>query len=74
MWNDPRLSILKKKYIRKRTVLDIGCNAGYLTIAMAKELRPRLMFGIDLDGILISKARKVLNLRAQEVCRRRVSV
>ena len=55
-------------------MLDIGCNAGYLTIAMAKELRPRLMFGIDLDGILISKARKVLNLRAQEICGGCVSV
>ena len=51
--------MLKKQYFRKKIVLDIGCNAGYLTIALAHQFRPRMIFGIDLDGVLIAKARKV---------------
>ena len=71
VWEDPRVRLIKKKYIKKRTVLDIGCNAGYLTIAIASQLRPRMILGIDLDGILISKARKMLSFRANELSRKR---
>jgi len=59
--------MLKKQYFRKKIVLDIGCNAGYLTIALAHQFRPRMIFGIDLDGVLIAKARKVLSFRANEL-------
>lgn len=59
--------MLKKQYFRKKIILDIGCNAGYLTIALAHQFRPRMMLGIDLDGSLIAKARKVLSFRANEL-------
>lgn len=58
---------MKKKYFKKRDVLDIGCNAGYFTISLAEHFHPRMIVGIDIDGILVQKARKVLQARAVEL-------
>ena len=40
--------------VRNRHVLDIGCNAGHLTVTLAKEADTIL--GIDIDRSLIKKA------------------
>ncbi|GMT14501.1 hypothetical protein PFISCL1PPCAC_5798, partial [Pristionchus fissidentatus] len=55
---DPRLAVLKREWFEKRTVLDIGCNAGFLTLSIAKEYCPRRILGIDIDAHLIGVARK----------------
>ncbi|GMR36387.1 hypothetical protein PMAYCL1PPCAC_06582, partial [Pristionchus mayeri] len=55
---DPRLSVLNREWFEKRTVLDIGCNAGFLTLSIAKEYGPRRILGIDIDEHLIGVARK----------------
>ena len=39
-------------------MLDIGCNAGHLTLLLARDMRPRKIVGIDIDPALISYAQK----------------
>lgn len=58
---------MKKKYFKKKDILDIGCNAGYFTISLAEHFHPKMILGIDIDGILIHKARKVLVERNAEL-------
>uniref|UniRef100_A0A914BXI3 RNA methyltransferase n=1 Tax=Acrobeloides nanus TaxID=290746 RepID=A0A914BXI3_9BILA len=55
---DPRLEVLKKDWFQGKSVLDIGCNAGYLTLSLAKEFEPSRILGIDIDDHLIGVARK----------------
>ena len=54
---DSRLSCMKADWFQGKEVLDIGCNAGTLTIAVAKYFRPKLVIGIDIDDQLIHDAR-----------------
>ena len=37
----------------------MGCNEGDLTLALVRTFRPRQMVGIDIDGYLVQRARKV---------------
>ena len=60
---------MKKKYFKKKDILDIGCNAGYFTISLAEHFHPKMILGIDIDGILIQKARRVIIERAAELSR-----
>uniref|UniRef100_A0A915Q6R6 RNA methyltransferase n=1 Tax=Setaria digitata TaxID=48799 RepID=A0A915Q6R6_9BILA len=55
---DPRMKVLKKEWFEKKSVLDIGCNVGYLTLSIAKEFQPRNIVGIDIDAHLVGVARK----------------
>ncbi|XP_055585728.1 7SK snRNA methylphosphate capping enzyme bin3 [Uranotaenia lowii] len=59
---DVRLRVfLRNPYLfRDKDVLDIGCNVGLLTIAVAKMLHTKSITGIDIDGQLIAKARRNL--------------
>lgn len=61
---DVRLVIFKRNafLFKDKDILDIGCNAGHLTIAIAKHLAPKSMVGIDIDPNLISKARWNLSM------------
>lgn len=75
---DVRLVIFKRNafLFKDKDILDIGCNAGHLTIAIAKHLAPKSMVGIDIDSNLISKARWNLSMyvrisetsSSQDVC------
>ncbi|KAM3719474.1 putative RNA methyltransferase Y17G7B.18 [Dirofilaria immitis] len=56
--HDPRMKVLKKEWFAKKSVLDIGCNVGYLTLSIAKEYQPRNIVGIDIDAHLVGVARK----------------
>ena len=58
MEKDPRLEIFNKDWFRMKNVLDIGCNAGYLTLSIAKEFEPAWILGIDIDPHLIGVSRK----------------
>lgn len=44
-----------------KEVLDIGSNTGQVTVRIAKELEPRRIVGIDIDGSLVKTAWKVLH-------------
>lgn len=52
------MSVLKKIWFEKKSVLDIGCNVGYLTLSIAKEFEPTRIVGIDIDAQLVGVARK----------------
>lgn len=55
---DPRLDLLPVEWFRYRSVLDIGCNVGFLTLSIAKEYGSTRVLGIDIDSNLIGIARK----------------
>ncbi|KAK5848019.1 hypothetical protein PBY51_005675 [Eleginops maclovinus] len=39
--DDPRLRLLQADWFRDRKVLDIGCGAGHMTLAVARRFNPR---------------------------------
>lgn len=45
----------KKDLFLDKTILDIGCNKGVITIQVAELLNPKSILGIDIDSKLISK-------------------
>ena len=61
---DPRLGALDPSWFRGGTCLDIGCNAGHLTIAIAQTFEVASMLGVDIDAALVTKACE--HLRAHE--------
>ena len=55
---DERLKLLKKHGFEGKEVLDIGCNAGDITLSVARDFGPTKVVGIDIDPKLITVARK----------------
>lgn len=53
---DPRLTQLKP-FIQGRRILDLGCNAGKLTLELATHFDASRVVGVDLDAGLITSAR-----------------
>ncbi|CAD7697004.1 unnamed protein product [Ostreobium quekettii] len=61
---DPRLQALRQEWFKGRDCIDIGCNEGVITIALAYRFQTGSMHGIDIDNFLVTKAiRNLLNLR-----------
>ncbi|TDH70226.1 hypothetical protein CCR75_003974 [Bremia lactucae] len=58
--DDPRLAALDISWFQNKRGLDVGCNSGELTIAVAKNLEPSYLLGVDIDAQLISRAREYL--------------
>lgn len=63
-FTDVRLKIFKRHafLFRDKDMLDIGCNVGHMTIAVARKLNPKSIVGIDIDKNLISRARHNISL------------
>ena len=57
---DPRLECLEKSWFMDKTVLDIGCNAGNVTMDISLFLGAKSVVGVDIDPLLIKKARSQL--------------
>lgn len=61
---DPRLKVLKKEWFEGKDCLDIGCNNGLITIAIAKKFHCQSILGIDIDPDRVEDAhwnlRKIL--------------
>ncbi len=57
---DPRLQLLQRAWFEGRSVLDIGCNSGLITFALAEQFAPRSILGVDIDGNLIHRAQNRL--------------
>ena len=55
---DKRLSLMKSEHFENKDVLDIGCNNGFITLAIVQKFDPASIVGLDIDGDLISIARK----------------
>ncbi|KNC99723.1 uncharacterized protein SPPG_05105 [Spizellomyces punctatus DAOM BR117] len=64
---DPRLSWFEKSWFAGKKVLDVGCNAGFLTIALGMFFSPAFVEGVDIDPGLVRKARMNLAQRASLV-------
>lgn len=63
-FSDVRLTVfMRHTYLFKdKDILDIGCNVGHMTIAVARRLHPKSIVGIDVDKNLIARARRNLSL------------
>ncbi|KAF8796109.1 7SK snRNA methylphosphate capping enzyme-like [Argiope bruennichi] len=55
---DNRILCMKQEWFNGKDVLDIGCNAGHFTLAIAKYFSPRSIIGIDIDKELVRMAMK----------------
>jgi hypothetical protein len=53
---DPRLAVLDRGWFSGRRCLDVGCNEGIVTLAVASRFASRSMLGVDIDAALIRKA------------------
>ena len=56
--NDKRVQSLNKEWFDGSDVLDIGCNAGNVTLMIARDFNPKSILGIDIDDELVKLARK----------------
>lgn len=57
---DPRLDRLPPEWFEGKKCLDVGCNAGHLTLAIVRRFRPCRMVGLDIDDDLVKRAREVI--------------
>ncbi|CAH9141069.1 unnamed protein product [Cuscuta epithymum] len=47
--DDPRLKAMKKEWFEGKNCLDIGCNTGAVTVAIAQKFCCQSILGIDID-------------------------
>ncbi|KAI9314493.1 Bicoid-interacting protein 3-domain-containing protein [Dichotomocladium elegans] len=60
---DPRLDQLDASALfHGKTVLDIGCNSGNVTIIIAMQYAPEHIHGVDIDASLINKANQQIKI------------
>ncbi|GAA5939096.1 class I SAM-dependent methyltransferase [Sporobolomyces koalae] len=59
---DDRLELIPREWIENQSVLDVGCNAGQVSIQLARDLHASRVTAVDLDPGLIRKARRNLEL------------
>ncbi|KAH7277219.1 hypothetical protein KP509_39G040600 [Ceratopteris richardii] len=64
---DPRLKYFKREWFDGRDCLDVGCNAGNLTLSIASKFRCKSMEGIDIDTGLINRANRLLQKVARGI-------
>ncbi|KAL1498877.1 hypothetical protein AB1Y20_013401 [Prymnesium parvum] len=57
---EPRVRALREELFRGKDCLDVGCNAGRLTVDVALRYGCRSMLGVDIDARLIAKANALL--------------
>lgn len=55
---DSRMSCMKKEWFDSKDVLDIGCNAGHLTLSIAQYFLPDSVTGVDIDDELVKMAKR----------------
>lgn len=56
--SDIRLTKFRKEWFENKDILDLGCNAGNVTLTIARNFNPSLIIGIDIDANLVLAARK----------------
>jgi 7SK snRNA methylphosphate capping enzyme len=56
--DDPRVKLFSCDMFQGREVLDVGCNAGFVTISVAQAFHPRRILGLDIDSRLIEAAKR----------------
>eukprot|EP01134_Creolimax_fragrantissima_P002882 CFRG2882T1 len=58
---DPRLSVMQPNWFTDRDVLDVGCNVGQISIAIARDFKAKSVLGMDIDDSLITRANHNIN-------------
>lgn len=53
---DLRLRLLEADWFRDKKVLDVGCGAGHMTLAVARRFDPAHILGVELDERLVHVA------------------
>ncbi|KAI5609286.1 7SK snRNA methylphosphate capping enzyme-like, partial [Silurus asotus] len=69
---DPRLAAFRPEWFSGKKVLDIGCNVGHMTLAIAKNWSPAHILGLDVDGGVVHAARQNLRHFLSELQKREV--
>ncbi|KAL1734092.1 Bicoid-interacting protein 3-domain-containing protein [Schizophyllum commune] len=68
--DDPRLALLPPSLLKDATVLDVGCNEGWVTCEIAQNHHASRAVGVDVDDTLVRAAwrhrRTVWSLQAPE--------
>uniref|UniRef100_UPI0037E9C3A5 7SK snRNA methylphosphate capping enzyme-like n=1 Tax=Semicossyphus pulcher TaxID=241346 RepID=UPI0037E9C3A5 len=55
---DPRLRLLEGDWFRDKTVLDVGCGVGHMTLSVARRFNPAHILGVELDERLVHAAQQ----------------
>uniref|UniRef100_A0A1A7YXL2 RNA methyltransferase n=1 Tax=Iconisemion striatum TaxID=60296 RepID=A0A1A7YXL2_9TELE len=55
---DLRLRLLEADWFRDKSVLDIGCGTGHLTLTIARRFNPAHILGVELHERLVHAARQ----------------
>lgn len=55
---DPRLRLLEADWFRDKKVLDVGCGAGHMMLAVARRFDPAHILGVELDKRLVHAAKQ----------------
>jgi 7SK snRNA methylphosphate capping enzyme len=53
---DPRLALLPPAFLRGKTVLDVGCNEGWVTCEIGHAWGAHRVVGVDIDDTLVRAA------------------
>ncbi|GBG67558.1 hypothetical protein CBR_g687 [Chara braunii] len=61
--DDPRFHVLKREWFEGKDCLDIGCNEGLITVGVAERFGCATILGVDIDPVLIGKARSYMYRR-----------
>ncbi|KAL2314918.1 putative RNA methyltransferase C2A9.10 [Schizosaccharomyces pombe] len=64
---DPRLKCLPDSLFYEASVLDIGCNNGTVSAQIASIFGASFVLGLDIDHVLIQKARKHLEFVSSRI-------
>ncbi|GAA6021188.1 hypothetical protein JCM11491_001600 [Sporobolomyces phaffii] len=59
---DARLSLVPSEWLRGKTVLDVGSNAGHVSIELARDYAAAAVTAVDIDKDLTRKAKGNLDL------------
>ena len=55
---DPRLRLLEADWFKDKTVLDVGCGAGHMTVSISRRFNPVYILGVELDKRLVYAAKQ----------------
>ena len=64
---DPRLTVLLPSWLDQKRIIDIGCNSGDITFALATEFGATSVLGVDIDNSLIQRANNRLASERQKL-------
>lgn len=65
--SDPRLQVMERCWFANKRCIDVGCNSGLVSLAIAARFGTAAMLGLDIDGALIRTASIHLARRRTEV-------